>query len=111
MASSHSPSFITELPLVVNSRQEKELLARFQASRQLYNAVLNEAMVRMDLMVASPIYQEAKKIAKTDKKNRSLAFNEARKNSRYFDYDLQSYATLVSNRSTWIAEKIDSNTQ
>lgn len=30
---------------------------------------------------------------------------------RYSEYDLQAYATLVSNRSSWIAEKVDSNTQ
>jgi len=30
---------------------------------------------------------------------------------RYSDYDLQAYATKVSNESRWIAEKLDSNTQ
>ena len=37
MRRSQSSSFITELPLVVNSQIEKKLLARFQAGRQLYN--------------------------------------------------------------------------
>ena len=43
MAHSKTPSFVTEIPLTVDSTQEKELLARFQAARQLYNACLNEA--------------------------------------------------------------------
>lgn len=111
MPKSHSPSFITELPLIVDSKQEKELRARFQAARQLYNAVLNETMVRMDLMTESSVYQEAKKISRADKKNRSLAFKQAKTTYRYSDYDLQSYATVVSNNSTWIAQKVDSNTQ
>ena len=49
MARSATPSFVTELPLKVDSRQERELSARFQAARQLYNACLNEALVRMNL--------------------------------------------------------------
>ncbi len=36
----------TEFELIVNSQAEKELDARFQAGRQLYNAVLGEAVVR-----------------------------------------------------------------
>ncbi len=50
MARSATPSFVVELPIVVDSKQERELEARFQASRQLYNACLNEAMVRMELV-------------------------------------------------------------
>lgn len=109
MARSKTSSFITEIALVVNSQQEKELLSRFQAGRQLYNALLNEAMVRMELVRRSDVYQSAKRLPKG--KERDKAFNEARKAYRYSDYDLQAYATLVSNRAKWIAQKVDSNTQ
>ncbi|MEO1378665.1 MAG: RNA-guided endonuclease TnpB family protein, partial [Cyanobacteria bacterium J06635_10] len=50
MARSKTPSFMTELPLKVDSKQERELLARFQAARQLYNACLGEALARMNLV-------------------------------------------------------------
>lgn len=50
MAKSTSLSFVTTIPLVVTSQAESELLSRFQAGRQLYNALLNESMVRMRLV-------------------------------------------------------------
>lgn len=111
MARKQTPSFITEIPLVVDSKQEKELLSRFEASRQLYNACLNEAMVRMELVGNSEAFKVAKKIPKSKKKERTEAFNAARQAYRYSDYNLQDYATIVGNSSKWIADKIDSNTQ
>lgn len=111
MARSKTASFITELPLIVDSKQDAELLSRFQAARQLYNACLNEAMVRMSLLRNSDAYQAAKKISRDNHKERQEAFGEARKQYRYSDYDLQAYATLVSTKSKWIAQKVDSNTQ
>ena len=62
MAHSKTPSFVTEIPLTVDSTQEKELLARFQAARQLYNACLNEALVRINLVRSSELNQQAKKL-------------------------------------------------
>ncbi len=111
MARSKTASFVTEIPLIVDSKQDAELLSRFQAARQLYNACLNEAMTRMQLVRSSDAYKAAKKIPRDQKKKRFEAFTEARKAYRYSDYDLQAYATLVSNKSLWIAEKLDSNTQ
>ncbi len=109
MARSKTNSFVTEIPLVVDSKCNAELLSRFQAGRQLYNACLNEAMARMELVRNSDAYKTAKKIPKDNKKERNLAFASARAAYRYSDYDLQAYATLVSNKSSWIAEKLDSN--
>ena len=59
MARSATPSFVVELPLVVDSKQESELNSKFQAGRQLYNACLNEAMVRMELVRNSDAYKAA----------------------------------------------------
>ncbi len=109
MPRSSTSTFITEIPLIVSRFQEKELLSRFQAGRQLYNALLNEALVRLELLRDSDLYKQAKKLTKG--KERDKAFTEARKAYRYSDYDLQAYATIVSNSAKWIADKIDSNTQ
>jgi putative transposase len=111
LAKSKTSTFVTELPLIVDSSQEKELLSRFQAARQLYNACLNEAMARMNLVRNCEAYRLAKQIDRSSKKARSDAFNAARRAYRYSDYDLQAFATIVSNRSKWIAQLIDSNTQ
>lgn len=109
MPRSKTPSFVTDIPLVVDSAQEKELLARFQAGRQLYNACLNEAMVRMRLVQQSEAYQSARKLPSG--KARTNAFSAARKAYRYSEYDLHSYAQADAKRSSWIAEKLDVNTQ
>ena len=108
MARSKTPSFILELPLVVNSQADSELLSRFQAGRQLYNACLNEAMRRVKELRNSAEYQTAKRLP-LKSKQRSEAFTEARKIYRFSDYELQAFATLTANRSMWIAQKIDSN--
>jgi hypothetical protein len=63
LAKSKTSTFVTELPLIVDSFQEKQLLSRFQAARQLYNACLNEAMARMNLVRNCEAYRLAKQTA------------------------------------------------
>lgn len=109
MRRSTSPSFITTIPLIVTSQADTELLSRFQAGRQLYNALLNESMVRMRLVQKSSHYQLAKTLPKG--KARTKAFTAARKQCRYSEYDIQALATTVANASKWIALHVDSNTQ
>ncbi|MEN9871139.1 MAG: hypothetical protein RLZZ171_2127 [Cyanobacteriota bacterium] len=109
MRRSQTTSFITELPLIVNSQIEKKLLAKFQAGRQLYNACLHEAMVRMSLVKNSDAYTKAKKLPKGKAKN--VAFKEARSAYRYSEYELHSFATFTASGAKWIAENVDSNTQ
>ena len=111
MPKKRTPSFITEIPLKIDSAQESELLSKFEASRQLYNASLGEAMTRMQLVRDSEAFKIAKKISRTNKKERSDAFSAARHAYRYSDFDIQSYATVVAYESRWIAQKLDSNTQ
>lgn len=107
-----TPSLITQIPLKVTGSQERELLARFQAARQLYNACLSEAMVRMELVRNSEPYQQARKLSKEkDKAQRKKLFQEETAKRRFTDYDLQGYANQVARSSVWIADKIDSNTQ
>ncbi len=109
MARSSTPSFITEVPLIATSQDEAELSARFQAGRQLYNALLNESMARMNLVRQSDLFKKAKRLSKG--KIRNQAFQTAKEAYRYSEYDIQAYATVVANQSGWIAQKVDSNTQ
>jgi len=108
VARSKTPSFILELSLVVDSQADAELLSRFQAGRQLYNACLNEAMKRKEKLRDSVEYQSAKRLP-LKSKQRNEALSNACKQYRFTDYDLQAFATLTANRSIWIAQKIDSN--
>lgn len=109
MARAKTPSFITEVPLAVTSQDESELLARFQAGRQLYNALLNEAMVRMRLVRESELFQHARKMGKG--KERNDAFQLAKQQARYTEFDIQAFATLTAKAAVWIAGKVDSATQ
>ncbi len=119
MPRSKTPSFITELPIIVCSKSERELRSRFQAGRQLYNACLGEAMTRVKLIKNSEVYKKATTIPRTIQKNqeyvpnpeRKRLFNEAWKQYRFSEYELHSYATIVARQSKWIAQKVDSNTQ
>ncbi|BAY81585.1 transposase, IS605 family protein [Calothrix parasitica NIES-267] len=112
MARKTTPSFITELPLKVDSKIEKQLNARFQAGRQLYNTCLNEALIRMELVRNSESYKQAKKLNREkDKKQRKELFKTAREQAKFSDYELQSFAVLTAKSSKWIAVQVDSNTQ
>src|SRR5437667_8112903 len=49
-----TPTFILALPLQVNAQQAARLQAHFDCARQLYNALLAEAMKRLRRMKADP---------------------------------------------------------
>jgi hypothetical protein len=108
VARSKTPSFVLEIGLIVDSKSDAELLSRFQAGRQLYNACLSEAVRRMDKLRKSAEYLSAKHLP-LKSKQRSVAFTNARAQYRFTDYDLQAFANVTANRSVWIAQKIDSN--
>ena len=104
MARSKTPSFVTELPLKVSSKQEKELLSRLQVARQLYNCCLGEALIRLRQVRNSEPYKQAKKTK--DKEKRIALYQQADKENRFTNYDLQSFATLTANKSKWMSDKL-----
>ncbi|MEO1373934.1 MAG: transposase [Cyanobacteria bacterium J06635_10] len=111
MPRSKTPSFVTEIPLVVNSINNRELEARFRVGQQLLNAVLGEARIRMELVRDSKPYKEAKKLrGEANKAKRKKLFEEARKLYQFSDFELQGFAVRTANDSKWITQKLDSNT-
>ena len=104
MARSKTPSFVTELPLKVSSKQEKELLSRLQAARQLYNCCLGEALIRLRQVRNSEPYKQAKNTK--DKEQRLALYLQADKENRFTDYDMKTFATLTANRSKWMSDKL-----
>ncbi len=60
-----TPSFVLELGLKVGTHEEVELLKRFSAARQLYNACLDEAKRRLDLLRQSKSFQQARCMPRT----------------------------------------------
>jgi transposase len=97
MKRSTTPSFITEIPLVVSPTQEKILLKRLEAGRRVYNACLGEALQRAQALRRSPAYQAARampagKAESPERKARSKAFTQARQAVGFGEYDLHAYA-------------------
>ena len=81
-------SFVCEVPLRVTDQQERILAARFEAARQLYNALLGEAKKRLSLVRQSIWYTKAKK--STDKKERQAHFSAARQAHGFSAYALEA---------------------
>ncbi|AOU98283.1 hypothetical protein BI364_10200 [Acidihalobacter yilgarnensis] len=89
------------------------LSVRFEAGRQLYNAVLGEALRRLDLMKQSRVWQAARKMTKgkpgsPEQKARATEFSLITKAIGFTDYDLQAYATQCKN-ACWIGEHLDAH--
>ena len=97
-------SFICELPLMATSVEEKALLARLEAARQVYNACLGEAKKRLALMQESRIYRKARLLPKGGDKRRDL-FRQARQTHGFTDAAIQRYA--VELRRSWIGDHLD----
>ena len=112
MPRSTTPSFITELPLIVTPEVEQILLVRLEAGRQLYNAVLGEAKIRVGLIKQSKLFQYAKTLPKmtAGKPNpeRKEAFQQAWKLYDFSDYALQKFSNDIR-KSCWIGEHIDAD--
>jgi len=76
MGKSKTPTFTLELAIVSSPHDEAELNARFEAARQLYNACLNEAKRRLDLLRQSNEFNHAKRYPKTVKGKRNKGRTE-----------------------------------
>jgi transposase len=115
-----TPSFILELALETSPHDEVELNARFEAARQLYNACLDEAKRRLELLRQSKEFQEARKMPKTcsfggltpehrkPNKERTEAFKRLNATFGFSEYALHLYATKI--RNSWIGNHLDSTT-
>ncbi len=101
-----TPSFILSLPLQVNSQQAAQLHAHFECARQLYNALLAEAMKRLTRMKADPTWQAALSIPRSDKLTRTQAFARLRTQYGFSEYGLHEAAKRL--RTGWLASHIDS---
>lgn len=104
MTETTTGTYILELPLKVDVRTEHLLLGRFDAARQVYNAVLGESKRRLRLMRESKMYRKALKMEKG--KGRNKAFQEARVRAGFREYDLYGWSKEL--RKGWIGDHLDS---
>ncbi|MDA8381547.1 MAG: hypothetical protein M0037_00470 [Betaproteobacteria bacterium] len=72
MPKAQSPSFILELPLVVQPTAERVIQGRLEAGRRVYNAALDEALKRLGLMRQSKAWQVARSAPKGKARNQAF---------------------------------------
>src|SRR5258708_34016576 len=77
-----TPTFLLELPLVVNAGQAKRIRGHLEVGRQFYNALLSEGQRRLRRMQADPAWQEARAIPRTHKQERRAASSALRRPHR-----------------------------
>jgi putative transposase len=102
-----TPSFVCEVPLRVTPAQERVLLARLEAARQVYNACLGQARTRTRLVRESKAFQRARTLPRDDPA-RQACFRQARSQHGYSAYALHAYAQQFGH--SWLGEHLDSLT-
>jgi len=107
MRRAKTSSFICELPLVLAGDDAHTLRIRFDVARQAYNACLDEALRRLELLRQSKAYQAARKAPRG--KKRTAAFRAANEQSGFREYDLHAWATEHISH-TWLSEHLDAST-
>src|ERR1051326_8603595 len=100
-----TPSLVCEIPLRVSPAQERILLARLEAARQVYNACLGVARKRVRLVRESKAFQHARTLPRDDPA-RKVRFAQARAQHGCSEYALHAYAQQFGSswlESTWTA--------
>src|SRR5215467_13083919 len=100
-----TPSFVCEVPLWVSPAQERTLLARLEAARQVYNACLGQARRRVRLVRESKAFQHARTLPRDDPARKGL-FAQARAQHGCTEYALHAYAQQFG--ASWLGEHLDS---
>ncbi|GHO73940.1 hypothetical protein KSD_17110 [Ktedonobacter sp. SOSP1-85] len=100
-----TPTFLLELPLVVNAGQASRLRAHLEAARQLYNAILSQGQKRLRCMRADPAWHVARTLPRTQKAERAAAFSALRKTYGFTEAAL--HEAVKGLRVGWIAEHIE----
>ena len=101
-----SETHVCELPLKVDPGQERKLLVRLDAGRQLYNACLSEGLRRVRLMWESKDWRAATKTRTAAGKK---AFRRLEARFGFREYDLHAFCALTKNACS-IGDHLDSNT-
>jgi putative transposase len=101
-----TPSFIAEFPLHVTIAQSHILEARFNAARNIYNAVLSEALVRLSVMRESRAFKELRAMPKD--KPRTEAFKALNAKYGFTSSQMQKFAETCRD-SCWIKHHLGSH--
>ena len=100
-----TPTFLLELPLVVEAGQAARVRGHLEAGRQFYNAVLSAGQRRLRRLRADPAWQEARAIPRTRKQERRAAFAALRERYGFSEYAFHELGKAL--RVSWLAEHLD----
>jgi len=99
-------SFVVTLALRASQDDARTILLRLEIIRQIYNAVLGEALKRLRRMRASPLWQQARTMPKTvggkPNQDRITLFREVNRTFGFTAYDLEAYATTCKNNAGFV---------
>ena len=100
-----TPTSIFEMRLLTSKNQSKKLLKLLDCCRMHYNAVLGEALKRLNNIKADPRYKEIIAIPKDTKENKSLraaGFKELNEKHNFTKASIQIWGTASKNNSKFI---------
>ncbi len=98
-----TPSFVQEFEVRASPRDLRVLRSRLEAGRQLYNAILGEALRRLFRMRRDPAFAAAKALPRG--KSRSEAFRALRVKHGFQEYDLHQHPSLA--KDCWLRDHLD----
>jgi len=105
-----TPSYVLEFPLKVNKTQARALEVRFEAGRNLYNAVLGECLKRARKLKTLPEYQEALNLLNSgSRKKAQKLFRQAREKADFNYPSIQRWGIRCKN-ACWIGDHLDTHT-
>ena len=107
---SGSPSFVVTLPLKTTPADERACGIALDAARQIYNAVLGEALRRLDRMRQSKEFAAARQMPKgapssKERKARAAEFNRLRETFDLTPGSLQRFAQSCRDQC-WIGDHL-----
>ncbi|MDQ2760878.1 MAG: transposase, partial [Actinomycetota bacterium] len=106
-----APRFVCEIEVQTTPHDRRVLRSRMEAARQLYNAVLDDLLWRLDAARRDPGWAEAREMprkTKFDRTARSAAFLAVRCRYGLSEFSAHKHPSL--GRKCWIREHLDANT-
>ena len=102
MARQKTSSFIIELPLTLSKSDEAEAIVRLDLARKLFNACLDEALRRLDLMRESRAWQATGLLHRKSQKNeRKESFKLLNHQYGFLSASISAFGTQCKNEAQW----------
>jgi hypothetical protein len=100
-----TPTFLLELPLVVDAAQAVHVRAHLEVGRLFYNAMLSEGCKRLRRMRADPRWHAARATPRARKHERQCAFAALRQQYGFSEAALHAYAKVA--RVSFLADHLE----